>query len=411
MITPSYSATATERVLPRMALDFTTGVLDPRVTVTRALNTATRINSSGFIETVNANLPRFDYDSVTLSPKGLLIEETRINLLPNSETFTSGWTPEGASIATENVTSPSNAITSVKIVENSAAGSHGYYAGVVVTTSVHAGSIFLKAGERTKASVFLFNVSPVAAYEVKVDLSNGTIIGTPSGTWQITALQNGWYRISIVSTVALLGTARLWVRMLDAAGNASYTGNGTSGLFIWGAQLEAGAFATSYIPTTTTSLTRNADAVSMTGTNFSSWYNASEGGILGRFSSQSTSSTGVEIRATAGNTDFIRLSRNSSTAYVRIFSGGVEQVSIFPAITGSSWATGVSVVAAYKVNSFATSASGTATGTDNTGAVPVSPTNMYIGSSAAGGYINGHMQKISYWPQRIINAEVQAFSK
>jgi hypothetical protein len=69
MITPAYSPTATERVLPRMALDFTTGVLDSRVTITRALNTATRVNSSGFVEIVNANLPRFDYDPATLAPR------------------------------------------------------------------------------------------------------------------------------------------------------------------------------------------------------------------------------------------------------------------------------------------------------------------------------------------------------
>ena len=85
MITPAYAPTATERVLPRMALDFTTGVLDSRVTVARSLNTATRVNSSGLIEIVNANLPRFDYDPVTLAAKGLLIEELRTNLLVYSE--------------------------------------------------------------------------------------------------------------------------------------------------------------------------------------------------------------------------------------------------------------------------------------------------------------------------------------
>ena len=67
-------------ITPSFALNFTTGVLDSRVTLTRALNTATRVNSSGVIETVNANLPRFDYDPVTLVPKGLLIEEQRTNL-------------------------------------------------------------------------------------------------------------------------------------------------------------------------------------------------------------------------------------------------------------------------------------------------------------------------------------------
>jgi len=85
MLTPGYNLTATERVLPRLALDFTTAVLDPRVTVTRALNTATRINSNGLVEGVNANLPRFDYNFATNSYKGILIEETRANSFIYSE--------------------------------------------------------------------------------------------------------------------------------------------------------------------------------------------------------------------------------------------------------------------------------------------------------------------------------------
>ena len=99
MITPAYSPTATERVLPRLALDFTTASLDPRVTVTRALNTATRVNSSGDVEVVSANLPRFDFDPTTLVCKGLLIEETRTNLLRYSEAFDNVyWTPARASV-------------------------------------------------------------------------------------------------------------------------------------------------------------------------------------------------------------------------------------------------------------------------------------------------------------------------
>jgi hypothetical protein len=60
MITPSFALTATERVLPRLALDFTTASLDSRVTFTRAGDTATVTNSSGYVTAINANLPRFD---------------------------------------------------------------------------------------------------------------------------------------------------------------------------------------------------------------------------------------------------------------------------------------------------------------------------------------------------------------
>jgi hypothetical protein len=109
MITPAYTPAATERVLPRMALDFTTGVLDPRVTVSRALNTATRINSSGFVEIVNADLPRFDYDPTTLAPKGLLIEEARTNLLLRSQEFENAEWAAGisTSVAANTAVSPS----------------------------------------------------------------------------------------------------------------------------------------------------------------------------------------------------------------------------------------------------------------------------------------------------------------
>ena len=81
MFTPSYSLTATERVLPNFAIDFTTGVVDPRIVTSRAGNTATRINASGVIELVNADLPRLDFDPVTLACRGLLSEGATTNLL------------------------------------------------------------------------------------------------------------------------------------------------------------------------------------------------------------------------------------------------------------------------------------------------------------------------------------------
>ena len=112
MITPAYSPTATERVLPKMALDFTTGTLDSRVSVARAGNTATRINSSGKIEIVNANLPRFDYDPATLAPRGLLIEEQRTNLLLRSEEFdNASWAKTNATITVNATTAPDGTTT------------------------------------------------------------------------------------------------------------------------------------------------------------------------------------------------------------------------------------------------------------------------------------------------------------
>ena len=119
MITPAYGMTATERVLPRLALDFTTASLDPRVTVTRALNTATVINSSGLVATVNANLPRFDYDPSTLACRGLLIEESRSNAILYSEDFSNGnWAKTGVTIGSNAVVAPDGNTTADNVVED-----------------------------------------------------------------------------------------------------------------------------------------------------------------------------------------------------------------------------------------------------------------------------------------------------
>lgn len=93
MSIPSFAPTATERVLPKLALDFTTASLDPWITFTRAGSTATRVNASGHIEPVSADIPRFDYDPITLACKGLLIGEARSNNLISSINFGGATVP------------------------------------------------------------------------------------------------------------------------------------------------------------------------------------------------------------------------------------------------------------------------------------------------------------------------------
>ena len=121
MITPSFSLTATERVLPKLALDFTTATLDARVTFTRttgASNPATYTNSSGYVTAATNNEPRFDYNPVTLVCKGLLIEESRTNVCLNSEDFSTGWSNGGVTIQTNQTTSPANTNTADLLTAN-----------------------------------------------------------------------------------------------------------------------------------------------------------------------------------------------------------------------------------------------------------------------------------------------------
>jgi hypothetical protein len=277
MITPAYSATATERVLPRMALDFTTGVLDPRVTVARLLNTATRVNSSGYIENVNAGLPRFDYNPVTLAPKGLLIEEARTNIALQSQDISSGsWVKTNATVSADAIASPDGTLNADKLVENTANGTHDTRSNQTTTAAAHTFSVYLKAGERNFVMLLHGQTATAQVFNLNTGVTDGNAGFSAPVSSGIVNAGNGWYRASItVNATAAINSFRVYM-MTDNV-TFTYTGDGTSGIFIWGAQVEAGAFATSYIPTVASTVTRNADVVSMTGTNFSDWYNASAG--------------------------------------------------------------------------------------------------------------------------------------
>jgi hypothetical protein len=406
MITPAYAPTATERVLPRMALDFTTGVLDPRVTVTRALNTATRVNSSGFVEGVNANLPRFDYDPVTLAPKGLLIEEMRTNVLQYSDQINQApWTASNVTFNANAAISPDGTQNADKMV-TSVANIAKFVSQSSLTSTTGSFSIYAKADGETVISLWLVNATVGASFTLTGSGSTALLGATASS---ITAVGNGWYRCVVYHNAAST-TAHIYFR-----NGSSFAGNGTSGVFLWGAQFEAGAFATSYIPTTTTSLTRNADVVSMTGTNFSSWYNASEGTFavgFGALNVSPNSSTLICASDSPLTNDWVLMYASSTAILNRVRVTGVDQGSIN--ISGSP-AIGGNAVLTYKANSFAASLNGGTPGTDASGTVPTDILRLWIGTfdgtNTVPSFANGCIKSVRYWPQRVTNAETQSFSK
>ena len=421
MITPAYAPTATERVLPRMALDFTTGVLDPRVTVTRALNTATRVNASGLIEIVNANLPRFDYNPSTLAAKGLLIEESRANLLTYSEQFDNpAWTKSGVVISADTTAAPDGTQTSDTFTDTTANTGHLAFESVSTITSgtTYTLSVFAKASSATVIQVLGRSGTMGLNVWANFNLSNGTIGSVGSSTTaSITDFGGGWYRCIVTGTATGTGTGAFALSLTNNSTTAlrspTYIGTGT-GTFIWGAQIEAGAFATSYIPTTTTSLTRNADVVTMTGTNFSSWYNASEGAFVFWGDQNAVSAEiGYFAEARTDNSNRMQMFANNG--------GGQNQLtvrnsgSIQADFTNSgtiTQGTAFKTSFAYKLDSFGLARNGGTVATDTLGTIP-SVTDLLIGHSGAASnlQLNGHIAKILYYPQRIINAEVQAFSK
>lgn len=326
MITSSFSLTATERVLPRLALDFTTASLDPRVTFTRtsgASNPATYIDSSGVITAATNNQPRFDYDPVTLVCKGLLIEESRTNSLLNSDT-----------LSTQSVT-----------VTAAARTLSFYGTGQVVLSGAHSAT-----------------VSGTGAYPTRT-----TLTFTPSA-----------------------GTLTLTV-----TGTVQY------------AQLEVGAFATSYIPTTSAALTRNADVATMTGTNFSDWFNASEGAVEAQYIKNSASSATSPAMfysptVSQGMTFWI----NTDGMNTRYWIGATNS-------TIGTGSLGSVMKASFTYGATKTGSLNAAAVVSNAGTIPSDISRLQIGQYGTGttGFLNGYVQKINYWPQRLTDNEVRAFSK
>jgi hypothetical protein len=422
MITPSYGLTATERVLPRMALDFTTATLDPRVTFTRSGDTATVINSSGNIAPINADLPRFDFDPITLLCKGLLIEEARTNLFLYSAEFDNIYWGKIRSSITANATiSPDGASTGDKLVENLDNGTHLIVRTETTTnTSANTWSIYAKASERPSINIVVREGTTfLRSSNATFNLSAGTVgavsnAGGSSATAAIENAGNGWYRCSLTITLGGVDTNSQALFQLNNGSVSSYQGDGTSGIFIWGAQLEAGAFATSYIPTTTTSLTRNADNVSMTGTNFSDWYNASEGAFVTQVSLLNISA-GHLLTAFQGYSDVMRVRMLSSIPTANITVGGASQFNStsqgsLGAITTNEI---FSSALAYKQNDTSFAAKGVSVSTDTSVNLVAAPSRLAIGSldNVGSGSMTGHMRRVFYYPQRLSNAEIAAFSK
>jgi hypothetical protein len=238
-------------------LDDSDGNLTP--TFTRA-STATYFDSgTGLIMSAAVDTPRFELE-------GLLIEEERLNQQIRSQEFDhAAWTNDASSITANAATAPDGTMTADKLVENSGVGPHRVKdAYNLDTASVpHTGSLFVKAAERFNLAFGLFNNTDLTWATARVDYSNGTMIVGAEPDARVTQYPNNWWRVEITGTPSTVTNNQIIITLYaDDGVTRDYTGNGSSGIYLWGAQVEEGEFATSYIPTTDLQVTRSADYLS-----------------------------------------------------------------------------------------------------------------------------------------------------
>jgi hypothetical protein len=391
-------------LIPSLILDFVgTGTLDPRITFTRA-STATFTGSNGLIQTAAIDAPRFDYNPTTLAPLGLLIEEQRTNLFTYSEDFANAaWQPTRASITANTIVAPDGTLTGDKLVEDTTANStHTIRQNFTAAVGTYTYSVFAKAGERAVLQC-VRNNSNIDLITHVFNLATGVATGNGAS---MTSAGNGWYRcVGVITVNTAASTGVLF--SLNNGSTTTYTGDGTSGLFLWGAQLEAGAFRTSYIPTVVSQVTRAADVAVMTGANFSDWYNATEGTLFANYSAfASGTRTMAAINDNTAN-ESIRLRTVSTNPFFTVTDGGVDQVDIDAGTVVSNIV--YKFAGAYAANNFAASIAGGAAVTDTSGSIPTVD-RMMIGNSAATNALNGHIRQIVYYPRRLANSELQAIT-
>lgn len=364
--------------------------------------------------------PRFDYDPVTLAPKGFLIEEQRTNLLLRSEQFDNGsWNKVGATITADATTSPDGTADADALVEDATTGTHytqQFYTGFTSGTA-YTISVYVKAGTRTWVEMDLpsaaFGVAQGGFFNLSGSGSLGNATGSPTSR-TITALGNGWYRITVTATATATAGGNCLLLAASANGTTSYTGtNGAQALFLYGAQLEAGAFGsfvTSYIPTVASQVTRTADVASIAAPNFASWYNQSAGTLVVSASqptifAASRTASALSYPGSGSRVGIYRQAAGSINGFVTPGAGALS--SGVNAVANTAWKGAI----AYDATTANVSVNGSAVVAGANSASLGLFDNLGIGGYASGNEnFCGHIRSIRYYPTRLTDAQLQALT-
>jgi hypothetical protein len=234
-------------------------------TVTRATS-ATRVNASGYIESVASGIPRLDYfaSGGTVGCPALLVEPSGSNLALQSENFDTTWSPTSITIttgSTADFTAPDGSTNADLLTSTSNITASSLSQNITVASGTSSLSVFAKVG-----NYGLFRIGNVlsTARAAWFNLDAGAVTGTVNGgTASMQNYGNGWYRCTFTPTTTVSGSNAFIIGISNAP-NGTFGVSGSS-IYFWGAQLETGSVATSYIPTTTAAVTRNAEVVTVSG--------------------------------------------------------------------------------------------------------------------------------------------------
>jgi hypothetical protein len=366
------------------------------------------------LQTAGNNVARFDHNPTTGESLGLLIEESRTNVATYSEEFDNGsWSTTRATISGNEILAPDGTLTADKLIqENGNTSAGAFYKSFALTlnqdytTSIYA-----------KAEYYDYIIIRHQQGDTKTwfNVSNGTI-GTSHAnhTASIEDVGNGWYRCAVTLSMPT-STSVNWTFYLAENDNTQTVtaGTGFNGVYIWGAQVEAGSFPTSYIKTTGSQVTRSADDAVMNNIDTSDWYKFSGYSFYAEGNFNSGFNTDAGTRGILGATQngdtqnrlIVGYNNTDNVSFQSRYAGTSTVIS--KAVNGSTIDDSfIKVAISLDFNNFLTSVNG-ATGSSTTN-LPSLPnlTELTFGRWTTTTQLNGCIKKVSYYPIHLTQNEI-----
>tara|TARA_R110001592_G_scaffold298531_1_gene569361 strand:+ start:210 stop:1730 length:1521 start_codon:yes stop_codon:yes gene_type:complete len=360
--------------------------------------------ASDFVENTTGS-PKY-FAAATYAPRVpmILVEPAATNLVENSEDFSQDVTLSNCTVQS-GFTAPDASSNAYKLIEDNTNSLKLFRANNNTNTTAstsYSSSIFVKAGERTKVRIYGYHLTN-QFFAVDYDLISNSSLGTVTSNTQVDGHSikdcgNGWKRITVTGQKSSTYSWDVGVSPLDDSGNVTYQGDGTSGVYIWGAQLEQGTVATSFIPTAGSTVTRAADDLVIDGSDFTDFYNQSEGTVYIEWQREATNTVYPFTISDGGSGNYIRIN-NASTC--RIETGSSEQASLSLGSSNTGQINRAAV--SFAANNFDGSKNGGAVVSDSAGTTPTVNQLQIGGLYSQGSEINGHIKRLIYWPHHSDN--------
>ena len=372
---------------------------------------ATRINSQGLIETVASGVSRLNYPMIDGVVKGCphhILEPQRTQLVQYSEDFSNAyWGKSNITVTTNQTISPDGSQNADKFLENTSTASHLISkSGISITSGVsHTLSVFVKANGRN--TFRLFTDTGGNSFFAYFNLETKSI-GSKQGLTasKIEEYPNDWYRCSISFTPT---TTSIYVQFLLTLDNetTSYTGDGSSGMYLWGAQIEQGSYPTSYIPNYGTSggVTRSVETANGSGS--AATFNSEQGVLMFEGSALDESDTNYRALSLSDGTSSNRVQIwlwNDGTIFTYIVAQGSTSYTRFDNVNSSNIN---KILISYKQNKFSTFINGIKTFSDVIGNTPTGLNNIRFSDTNSSADFYGNIKQLQYFDTALTDTDLE----